>query len=478
MGERPPLFDSSVVDPCKLPALTDANATHECQRWDYARERFPETVISHFDLVCGRADWVPVTQSVFLFGDVVGSILSGLLADKFGRKWVIELSTMGYFFSGIGVIFAPDIGLLNLLRWCTSVCATAIYTASFTYSIEIVSGQWTTLAGVLFGICGALGVMCVPVLSWLFPRWTHLQLAITCPVILIFVLPLQFLFFPESPRWLVSQGLVEEAAMVNENIAAENGEDVKMRERNKNTTNTSSKCSPEDMSVSLLDLFKNPGICRSTLVLCFCFYSFVSIYNCLILDAKNLIPGKLFVNIEVLAGLEALAAVGTLPVLNYTPRRISVSLCILCTGACFLGSTFVEDRLLQQILAQVGQFSNTVNYLIMCVFSAEIFPTAIRSMGVGMCNAVGKFGASIMPLLLPTGDGEFTIMVFGFLTFGGGVLVLLLPETFNKELANTIEEGEQFNKKFGGLSFCEKYEDLEKAAILTQATNKQGSAGG
>ena len=55
-----------------------------------------------------------------------------------------------------------------------------------------------------------------------------------------------------------------------------------------------------------------------------------------------------------------------------------------------------------------------------------------------MCNAVGK--------LLPAGDKEFTIMVFGFQIFAGGDLVLLLPETFNKELANSIDEGNNSTK--------------------------------
>ena len=116
-----------------------------------------------------------------MFGDVIGSVLSGVLSDKFGRKKIILISTAGYFLSGVAVIFSPTIIIFNILRCFTAVFATSIYTASFTYCVEIVSGNWTTFVGVIFGVCGALGLMFVPLLSWLFPRWTYLQLSLTLP---------------------------------------------------------------------------------------------------------------------------------------------------------------------------------------------------------------------------------------------------------------------------------------------------------
>ena len=184
----------------------------------------------------------------------------------------------------------------------------------------------------------------------------------------------------------------------------------------------------------------------------------------------------MYVNIEILAVLEVLASLASLPILSFAPRRISVTICTICTGASFLASTFVQDKLLRQVLAQVGQFSNTVNFLIMTVFTAEIYPTAIRNMGIGSCNAIGKIGASLVPLLVTPREGVATMVVFGLLTLAGGFLVLLLPETFNKDLTNTIEEGELFNKNFGGLNCCGNDKDAEKTAILYQPTCERGSA--
>ena len=457
------------VHTCKMPDYTSLsidNLTYkDCKRWDYARHKFTETVVSQFNLVCGIEFWIVLSKSIYMFGYVVGSVSSGFLSDKFGRTRIIHISTAGYFLFGIAVVLSPTIVVFNIFRWCTAVCSMSIYTVSFTYCAEIVSGKWNTFVGVFFGVTGALGLMCVPTIALFFPRWTSLQLALTVPILVVFAAPLGILFFPESPRWLIAHGLVEESEIVMEQIAEANGKEYKMN-ISKSLVNLSD--SYGKANVSIRDLFKTPGLCRSTLVLFYIWFCFVSIYNCLILNTKTLIPGSMFVNIEILGSLEVLASFVTLPILHYAPRRISVSLCMTCTGASFLACTFTEDKLLKQSFTQIGQFSNTVYFLIMTVFTAEIYPTAIRNMGLGTSNAIGRIGACLAPLLVSPGEGQGnTMLVFGVLTLVGGFLVLLLPETINRSLANTIEEGEIFNKKYGGFS-CEGMDDNEEATAILQ----------
>jgi OCT family organic cation transporter-like MFS transporter 4/5 len=449
----------SSVDPCIIQDLTMAreNLTIlQCERWQFEME----SVVSEFDLVCGKKIWVSLSKSIYLFGYVVGSTASGVFSDTFGRKPVIIISTVGYLIFGSAVIISPSVIIFNILRCLTAVCAISVFNVSFIYCSEIVSGKWTSFVGILFGVTCALGLMVVPFLSSIFPTWTSLQIALTIPIIIVFAAPLMFLLFPESPRWLMAKQLFSKSESVLELISEANGRNAEIPQAD----NTVNEVSSVLEKVSILDLFKTPGICRSTLVLYYIWFCFITIYNCLILNTKSLMPGKMSFNIEILGGLEVLASFLILPILNYAPRRLSVSLCMICTGAAFLTSSQLENELMKQIFAQIGQFSNTLCFLIMMVFTAEIYPTAIRNMGLGTSNAVGRIGASLAPVLVSLGEGQLgALLIFGVMTLVGGFLVHLLPETLNRGLDNTIGEGEIFNEVNGGFR-CSDNE--EKKPIL------------
>ena len=136
---------------------------------------------------------------------------------------MILITTAGYFLFGTSVVFSPNIYIFSILRWCMAVCAISVLTVSFTYANEVVSGKWSTFVGFYFGLTNALGLMCVPIISSFFPRWTSMQLALTFPVLIVFAAPLSILTFPESPRWLFSQGRQEEAQIAMDKICEGNG---------------------------------------------------------------------------------------------------------------------------------------------------------------------------------------------------------------------------------------------------------------
>ena len=47
------------------------------------------TVITEFDLVCKKDYLVPLVNSFFMIGILIGSVLFGVLSDIFGRKNVL-----------------------------------------------------------------------------------------------------------------------------------------------------------------------------------------------------------------------------------------------------------------------------------------------------------------------------------------------------------------------------------------------------
>ena len=97
----------------------------------------------------------------------------------------------------------------------------------------------------------------------------------------------------------------------------------------------------------------------------------------------------------------------------------------------------------------VGKLAITTSYGIVYIYTAELFPTVIRNVGVGASSLCARIGGIICPYinLLMNYWKPLPLIIYGVLAFTGGLLALILPETLNKELPETIEDGENFGKK-------------------------------
>lgn len=64
-----------------------------------------------------------------------------------------------------------------------------------------------------------------------------------------------------------------------------------------------------------------------------------------------------------------------------------------------------------------------------------------------------RVGGILAPYINLLGEvwKPFPLIIFGVLAFAGGLLSLFLPETLNKTLPETIEDGENFGKKGHGV---------------------------
>ena len=104
-----------------------------------------------------------------------------------------------------------------------------------------------------------------------------------------------FRFIPASPRWLLVQGLEEEAKAVLSRLALDNGVELPAGQLKKPTTTTLGE------PVSVLDLFRGRVIRRRTVVLFIVWFSNCMLYYALTMSAGEL-GGNRYINIS-LAGL-------------------------------------------------------------------------------------------------------------------------------------------------------------------------------
>ncbi|XP_022106122.1 organic cation transporter protein-like isoform X2 [Acanthaster planci] len=72
-------------------------------------------------------------------------------------------------------------------------------------------------------------------------------------------------------------------------------------------------------------------------------------------------------------------------------------------------------------------------------------------MGVGMSSMSARLSGVIAPVILILGNywEPVPLIVFGGCSLLAGALALLLPETLNHSLLETVQEGEEFGKGQG-----------------------------
>lgn len=111
----------------------------------------------------------------------------------------------------------------------------------------------------------------------------------------------------------------------------------------------------------------------------------------------------------------------------------------------------VPDRMswLIVVFAMCGKLAITASYGTIYIFSAEQFPTVIRNVGMGTASMFARVGGILAPYinLLAEVWKPFPLIIFGTCALAGGLLSLFLPETLNKTLPETIEDGENFGKR-------------------------------
>ena len=98
--------------------------------------------------------------SIFPIGILIGSLLFGPIADRYGYKWLLVISCIGLFLGFEGIAFASSVSLLKLSIFSFGIFGGVINGATNAVVADISSeakGANLSLLGVFFGI-GALGM--------------------------------------------------------------------------------------------------------------------------------------------------------------------------------------------------------------------------------------------------------------------------------------------------------------------------------
>ncbi len=97
------VFYSPPIDyHCKLPVgyedrnvskcFTYDGSSEKCAEWEFDHSFYAKTMIDEFELVCDQEYYISTTKSIFQFGYLISSILTGWMSDKYGRLFAFKFS--------------------------------------------------------------------------------------------------------------------------------------------------------------------------------------------------------------------------------------------------------------------------------------------------------------------------------------------------------------------------------------------------
>ena len=113
--------------------------------------------------------------------------------------------------------------------------------------------------------------------------------------------------------------------------------------------------------------------------------------------------------------------------------------------ACLFCVTLTPQSDAQKYTAMLGKFGITAAFSCIFVYAAELFPTVLRSAGMGMSSTAARVGGIAAPLVVTMTVRVFSsmpLLIFGIFGFSAGLVILLCPETLGREPPSTIADCE------------------------------------
>ncbi|KAM7361434.1 organic cation transporter protein [Cochliomyia hominivorax] len=429
--------DPKNEDPC----------SKECKKAEYDRSVFEETVITEFDLECGYKNWVSFSQTMVMFGIMLGNIIFGILADRYGRRPLFVTACVLQLITGVTVSFSPWFWFYVFFRFLVGLSTGGTMTTSFVLIMEIIGASKREIISILYQIPFNLGHATLPLLSYFLRDWRVFNLSYSLFSVLYLI---YICLCIESPRWLFTTGRLERAIPLLEKIARINGKPTERirPEIEEAYRGISSKASPK--KGNLTDLFRTPNLRKKTIIMAYQWLNVCAVYFGISQYISKL-AGNIFWNVAIGGFLGILGTILCVFMTKYLGRRLSLIMSTFVSAISLLIiATFHHlSPVLVVTFATIGLVGAAITFPNVYLYAGEIFPTLVRSNGVGMCSFLGRVGSMIAPFISELAEAYYFLppLIFGTFSIVGTFLTLFLPETRGLPLPETLEDGENFGKK-------------------------------
>lgn len=374
-----------------------------------------------------------LTVSISLIGTILGAVVAGRLADRYGRKPILYFVAVLYLLSAIGCAIASLWELFLLFRLFGGIAVGISSVVGPVYTSEIAPAKDRGKLTGTFQIMIVTGIFTAYLTNFLFMQetgsWRYMLGIMALPAAL-FILLLKYI--PESPRWLLQHRQVEKAKISFHLLNQSFIEDV------------------QGNSVGKINLFKKAYAKPIILAVLLAFFNQMTGINAILYYAPRIFEmagfsAKLaYLQPIFIGGTNLLFTLIGMSIIDRFGRKKlllsgAVGMFLFLLLAAFGLKGINSEFLLYYILGFIASFALSQGAVIW-VFLAEIFPNEVRAQGSSLGSTTHWLFAAIISWIFPivvegsTLGGFYVFLFYAVMVIVSFIFVLFIPETKGKSL--------------------------------------------
>jgi MFS transporter, putative metabolite:H+ symporter len=390
-------------------------------------------------------DQLALFSSIGMLGMALGAVLSGMAADKWGRRAVIMVTLIIY---GIGSGlsgFAANFPMLLAFRFLTGFGLGGELPAASTliseYSPTKIRGRNVIFLESFWAwgwiVAALVAYLVIPAHGWRWAFWIGAVPALFAAVLRMAV--------PESPRYLESVGKNAEADALVSRMEAQAG-----IAKSENAEAEVIGQHDEKTRVAFLELWSNRYL-RTTIVLWIIWFGINFGYYGFVLWTPTLLLGKGFALVKSFQ-FTLIMCLAQLPgyfSAAYLVEKIGRKrvLTIYFAGTALAAWLFGHAASVPEVLAFgcLLYFFSLGTWGCVYAYTPEMYPTAARASGCGWATAFGRIGAFTAPFVVPVlynayGTEAGYTYVFAMLTAVFAAVAVIVALFGKETMGRSLEE--------------------------------------
>ncbi|XP_014667762.1 PREDICTED: organic cation transporter protein-like isoform X2 [Priapulus caudatus] len=382
-------------------------------------------------------------------GIMMGALIMPTIADMVGRKLLISVGLVAMFIFSTMIVFLKSFVAFLIMRFFAAVLISGSFLSLYVLSVEWFAPRQRAFVGAVIWVPWVAGYCTLPLAGYFIHNWRHLQLVLSIPIAVVFCFPW---LLPESVHWLVSQNKLATAEALVQEAAKTNG--ITLPER---FSLTAPEKSSEHRKKTLWDVLHTPLLRVYAVMMCFLWFANSLVYYGLTFGAATW-AGNVWGRQRPICAFHLIAGIPLL-ILPFLPQKTA-------DGR--------DLATLRTVLNIIGKFGISSSFCAIYLFASELYPTVVRSAGIGISSVFARIGGIIAPYLansIGILEPKAPPLIFALLAIVSAVFSMIIPETSQLPLMSSLEDSRFLSKSYRDAHLLIAQQPRE-TSVVTEGTDE------